>query len=801
MPYPTKYTRQYDYQSYQNSNPTRPLPGGKVNVDLDAAKLSIGEIVDFLKGVMRPDGKLANGIVGIAQLDSTFQLGFSVPTLWEPGVDYTADSTVLHDNKFWHSKEDHTSTDGFDESKWDVIVDFGEQADLAAASVDAAAASEAAAGGSAATATTKAGEAAGSAATATTKAGEAAASAVAAAESVDSISGTVEYVDGVKDEVDADRVTTEAARDAALAAVASVPPTMSSRAYAMASYRPFTAPDVLRTLGYADLGDLGDADFESNGTTSGDLVLTLADGVTQAGYDRVRKLAFTPQTFGANASDTAANQRAAIQACMDFAPEGATIDLGGTDFTVDATLKPRPGQRVWGGGLLLAVAVTTAVWGVIAAADFGVYENLKFVGTNRTGTAPGSELYQAAIHSSTTALTGRIPAKNVKVHNCDISKFTVGVASNPADGEAVATNWRVTGCNIHDIVGYTGASEGYGVSFGYGTNIWVNDNAFLNIKRHAVYYSGVNGGHVIGNDIQYVDNIGIQFNGYSAQPYSYANIIAFNRVANITRLVDYGYTSAVAIGIYGKQAFTEVIGNSIQSCVHGAIDLGGQSGDTSVTGSRYFVNGNDISLDTDALSFGIHTLNAPWATISNNNIRIASNIWAILLEINADVGSGSWPLQVTGNTLSTGSGVGGAFKVNCTHSSGRVRVYRNDVFGFSSAANHFTDSSTAGIIRSDMNRNVGYINTNADVTHNAGGSADVDRPTLRLAEGRSATRNVYLGSTDVPNGATVRIANKTTGGFGQTVYSGGAIATLAVNESCLCAWNGAAWELVMKGTA
>jgi hypothetical protein len=36
MPYPTKYARQYDFASYQVSNPTRPLPGDRVNYDLNA---------------------------------------------------------------------------------------------------------------------------------------------------------------------------------------------------------------------------------------------------------------------------------------------------------------------------------------------------------------------------------------------------------------------------------------------------------------------------------------------------------------------------------------------------------------------------------------------------------------------------------------------------------------------------------------------------------------------------------------------------------------------------------------------
>jgi hypothetical protein len=75
MPYPTKYTRQYDFQSYQVSNPTRPLPGNQVNVDLNAVVTSVDELVEFLKTSIRSDGKLANGSVGVNQLDATFKLG------------------------------------------------------------------------------------------------------------------------------------------------------------------------------------------------------------------------------------------------------------------------------------------------------------------------------------------------------------------------------------------------------------------------------------------------------------------------------------------------------------------------------------------------------------------------------------------------------------------------------------------------------------------------------------------------------------------------------------------------------
>lgn len=71
MSYPTKYARQYDFLTYQNANPTRPLPGDKVNIDYNYVQTSIGEIVDFLKLSLRSDGVVANGVISLDQLDPT----------------------------------------------------------------------------------------------------------------------------------------------------------------------------------------------------------------------------------------------------------------------------------------------------------------------------------------------------------------------------------------------------------------------------------------------------------------------------------------------------------------------------------------------------------------------------------------------------------------------------------------------------------------------------------------------------------------------------------------------------------
>lgn len=76
MSYPEGYDRQFDFQSYQNANPTRPLPGDKVNTDLNAIVAAEAEIVAFLQGITRSDGALANGIVTVDSLDTTLAAAF-----------------------------------------------------------------------------------------------------------------------------------------------------------------------------------------------------------------------------------------------------------------------------------------------------------------------------------------------------------------------------------------------------------------------------------------------------------------------------------------------------------------------------------------------------------------------------------------------------------------------------------------------------------------------------------------------------------------------------------------------------
>lgn len=176
MPFPTAYEREFGFQGFQDTHPNTPLPGLQVDAELDNAAESTAALVTFIKKFSRADGKLANGSVGVDQLAADLVIGFKAPTVWESGISYSEDSTVFYGSGFYTCVIAHTSGDTFAPGNWSLIVDFGSQAQAAAASAASAA-------DSAATATMQAGTATTQAGIATTKAGEANDSANAAAAS------------------------------------------------------------------------------------------------------------------------------------------------------------------------------------------------------------------------------------------------------------------------------------------------------------------------------------------------------------------------------------------------------------------------------------------------------------------------------------------------------------------------------------------------------------------------------------------------------------------------------------------
>lgn len=110
MAQPTPYTRQYSFIGYQAGNPSDPLPADKLDLELNAVKMTVDQILANLALIQRDDGELATDSVGYSQLDGVLiSLGFERPTNWATGTVYKVDSAVFQNNKVYICLAEHTS--------------------------------------------------------------------------------------------------------------------------------------------------------------------------------------------------------------------------------------------------------------------------------------------------------------------------------------------------------------------------------------------------------------------------------------------------------------------------------------------------------------------------------------------------------------------------------------------------------------------------------------------------------------------------------------------------------------------
>lgn len=129
MPAATAYERQYNFQNFQATQPTVPLPADKVDSEYDAIKLTLDEILSNLNLIQRSDGALANGSVGLDQLAANITLGINVPTVWESGESYVTLDAVFVGTGLYRCLVAHTSgvfNDDFIAGKWQQLCDFAD---------------------------------------------------------------------------------------------------------------------------------------------------------------------------------------------------------------------------------------------------------------------------------------------------------------------------------------------------------------------------------------------------------------------------------------------------------------------------------------------------------------------------------------------------------------------------------------------------------------------------------------------------------------------------------------------------
>lgn len=134
---PTKYTRGYDFTSYQTSNPADPLPASNVDTQLDNIATHYNKTVDNLVEIQRSDGKLANSSVHIETFDtaSLALIGnnFTPKGAWVSGTTYAPNDMVEYSGNVYIALEAHTASSAFstDNAKWQIIANSSISTDAA----------------------------------------------------------------------------------------------------------------------------------------------------------------------------------------------------------------------------------------------------------------------------------------------------------------------------------------------------------------------------------------------------------------------------------------------------------------------------------------------------------------------------------------------------------------------------------------------------------------------------------------------------------------------------------------------
>ena len=130
MPQPTAYSRQYNFNDYQTSSPSDPLPGNQIDTELNSVKTNLDGLNSNIGLLQRDDGKLANSSVGTQQLgvDALALIGatgsgFNIKGAWAATTAYAIGDIVDNNQATYYCITAHTSASAFstNESKFVLI--------------------------------------------------------------------------------------------------------------------------------------------------------------------------------------------------------------------------------------------------------------------------------------------------------------------------------------------------------------------------------------------------------------------------------------------------------------------------------------------------------------------------------------------------------------------------------------------------------------------------------------------------------------------------------------------------------
>lgn len=127
MATPSKPVIGYSFTAFQQAQLDNDFPGVQLDVALANLKAAVDQTIDFTGGVIRSDGKLANGVVSQDSLGADIRLGLQTPTIWATATAYEANATVMQANGLYLCLVAHVSTAFVTDlaaAKWTLLSQF-----------------------------------------------------------------------------------------------------------------------------------------------------------------------------------------------------------------------------------------------------------------------------------------------------------------------------------------------------------------------------------------------------------------------------------------------------------------------------------------------------------------------------------------------------------------------------------------------------------------------------------------------------------------------------------------------------
>ena len=122
MAAPTRYNLSYDFQSFQASSPSTPLPADRIEIEFGNIETTTDEIIDNLGLIQRSDGALTNGVVTpLAFSSSALALmsgSFTPKGPWADATDYVVGDLVTDSGTTYVCYTAHTSSGAIDTNKF-----------------------------------------------------------------------------------------------------------------------------------------------------------------------------------------------------------------------------------------------------------------------------------------------------------------------------------------------------------------------------------------------------------------------------------------------------------------------------------------------------------------------------------------------------------------------------------------------------------------------------------------------------------------------------------------------------------